>query len=123
MGKITGEIDKPASIDEAIDYVNAHDRPLGLYYFGRDKAEEERVLSCTISGGVTVNDVVLATHADEALGLLADPSAEERRLLSAFGWTVNRAVLHTALRASRDTSVRVDGEDAVDIERRDGAPA
>ena len=23
------------SIDEAIDYVNAHDRPLGLYYFGR----------------------------------------------------------------------------------------
>ncbi len=47
-----------AHIDDAIDYVNAHDRPLGLYYFGNDKAEEERVLSRTISGGVTVNDVL-----------------------------------------------------------------
>lgn len=46
------------SIDSAIDYVNAHDRPLGLYYFGSDKAEEQRVLSRTVSGGVTVNDVV-----------------------------------------------------------------
>jgi coniferyl-aldehyde dehydrogenase len=46
------------SIDQAIDYVNAHDRPLGLYYFGADKAEEEQVLTRTISGGVTVNDVL-----------------------------------------------------------------
>lgn len=45
-------------IDSAIDYVNAHDRPLGLYYFGQDKAEENRVLSRTISGGATVNDVL-----------------------------------------------------------------
>lgn len=47
-----------AHIDEAIDYVNAHDRPLGLYYFGNDKSEEERVLARTVSGGVTVNDVL-----------------------------------------------------------------
>ncbi len=46
------------SIDEAIDYVNGHDRPLGLYYFGSDKAEEQQVLSRTVSGGVTVNDVI-----------------------------------------------------------------
>lgn len=46
------------SIDGAIDYVNSHDRPLGLYYFGSDKAEEQKVLSRTISGGVTVNDVL-----------------------------------------------------------------
>ena len=46
------------SIDSAIDYVNDHDRPLGLYYFGNDKAEERRVLSRTVSGGVTVNDVL-----------------------------------------------------------------
>ncbi len=46
------------SIDEAIDYVNAHDRPLGLYYFGKDKGEERQVLNSTISGGVTVNDVI-----------------------------------------------------------------
>ncbi|MBS0481088.1 MAG: coniferyl aldehyde dehydrogenase [Proteobacteria bacterium] len=46
------------SIDQAIDYVNAHDRPLGLYYFGEDKAEENKVLGRTISGGATVNDVL-----------------------------------------------------------------
>jgi coniferyl-aldehyde dehydrogenase len=46
------------AIDDAIDYVNAHDRPLGLYYFGEDAGEREKVLTKTISGGVTVNDVV-----------------------------------------------------------------
>ncbi|MEX6723347.1 coniferyl aldehyde dehydrogenase [Parapedomonas caeni] len=45
-------------VDEAIDYVNAHPRPLGLYYFGTDAAEQRRVLDRTTSGGVTVNDVV-----------------------------------------------------------------
>jgi coniferyl-aldehyde dehydrogenase len=47
-----------SNMDEAIDYVNAHDRPLGLYYFGSDKAEQDRVISRTVSGGVTVNDVI-----------------------------------------------------------------
>ena len=46
-------------LEEAVDYVNAHDRPLGLYYFGRDAAEERQVLDRTISGGVTVNDVIM----------------------------------------------------------------
>lgn len=45
-------------VGEAIDYVNAHDRPLGLYYFGADAGEERAVLDRTISGGVTVNDVL-----------------------------------------------------------------
>lgn len=46
-------------LEEAVDYVNAHDRPLGLYYFGQDAAEERQVLDRTISGGVTVNDVIM----------------------------------------------------------------
>ncbi|HSZ74252.1 MAG TPA: coniferyl aldehyde dehydrogenase [Rhizomicrobium sp.] len=46
-------------VEEAIDYVNEHDRPLGLYYFGKDGAEEERVVSRTTAGGVTVNDVIM----------------------------------------------------------------
>jgi len=54
-----------ASVDEAIDYVNAHDRPLGLYYFGSDSAEEHKVLSRTISGGATVNDVIFHVAMDE----------------------------------------------------------
>jgi coniferyl-aldehyde dehydrogenase len=47
-----------ASLSEALAYVNDHDRPLGLYYFGEDEAEREQVLTGTTSGGVTVNDVV-----------------------------------------------------------------
>lgn len=47
------------NVDEAIDYVNANDRPLGLYYFGTGSDEKERVLNETTSGGVTVNDVVM----------------------------------------------------------------
>ena len=46
------------STDDAIAYVNTHDRPLGLYYFGEDSEEEKRVITRTISGGVTVNDVI-----------------------------------------------------------------
>ena len=46
-------------VNEAVDYVNAHDRPLGLYYFGQDSAEQEKVLTRTTSGGATVNDVVM----------------------------------------------------------------
>lgn len=38
--------------------------------------------------------VVIATHADQALRLLADPSPDERRLLGAFRYSRNRAVLH-----------------------------
>lgn len=50
-----------SNIDEAIAFVNDRPRPLALYYFGQDAAEERRVLSRTISGGVTINDVM--THA------------------------------------------------------------
>ena len=48
------------SVDDAIGYVNDHDRPLGLYYFGDDRNEENRVINSTTSGGVAVNDVI--TH-------------------------------------------------------------
>jgi len=40
------------------------------------------------------DDVVIATHADQALRLLADASDDERRLLGAFAYSANRAVLH-----------------------------
>ncbi len=43
---------------EAVEYINAHERPLGLYYFGQDSGEKDMVLGSTTSGGVTVNDVL-----------------------------------------------------------------
>ncbi|MGH7271825.1 MAG: aldehyde dehydrogenase family protein, partial [Polyangiaceae bacterium] len=46
-------------LDEAIAYVNDHPRPLALYYFGHSRADTDRVLAETVSGGVTVNDTML----------------------------------------------------------------
>jgi coniferyl-aldehyde dehydrogenase len=54
-----------AGIEDAIGYVNAHDRPLGLYYFGDDAAERDLVLAATTSGGVTVNDVIFHIAQEE----------------------------------------------------------
>jgi coniferyl-aldehyde dehydrogenase len=45
-------------IDDAIGEVNRRDRPLGLYYFGSDAGERRRVMDRTISGGVTLDDVI-----------------------------------------------------------------
>ena len=44
--------------------------------------------------GEVFTDVVIAAHADEALALLAEPSADERAILGAFRYTPNTAVLH-----------------------------
>ena len=44
------------ALDDAIAYINRHERPLALYWFGADKADRDKVLARTISGGVTVND-------------------------------------------------------------------
>lgn len=43
----------------------------------------------------TFDQVVVATHADQALALLEDPSFEESRVLGGFDYTANDAVLHT----------------------------
>ena len=47
-----------SNVSESVDYINSKDRPLGLYYFGKDKKEQDFVLNNTTSGGVTVNDVI-----------------------------------------------------------------
>lgn len=41
---------------EPIAHVNAHDRPLALYWFGSDNTARDEVLARTVSGGVTIND-------------------------------------------------------------------
>ncbi len=43
------------TLDDAIAYVNAGERPLGLYVFGHDPVETDRVLASTTSGGACVN--------------------------------------------------------------------
>jgi len=41
------------------------------------------------------DQVVMATHSDETLQLLADPSSDEHSILSSINYQQNRAVLHT----------------------------
>lgn len=41
------------------------------------------------------DDVVIATHADQALAILAEADDEERNLLQGFQYTSNKAVLHS----------------------------
>ena len=47
-----------ASLDDAIERINARPHPLALYWFGEDRARRERVLRETLAGGVTVNDTL-----------------------------------------------------------------
>jgi hypothetical protein len=42
----------------------------------------------------TFDHVVIASHADSALAMLDNPTSDERRLLGAFRYSRNRAVLH-----------------------------
>jgi predicted NAD/FAD-binding protein len=49
----------------------------------------------TASGSERFDAVVLATHADQSLALLATPTSQERHVLGAVRYHANRAVLHT----------------------------
>jgi coniferyl-aldehyde dehydrogenase len=52
-------------IEQAFDYINQRPRPLALYYFGYNKAEQKRVLEQTHSGGVCLNDTLLHVAQDD----------------------------------------------------------
>ena len=45
-------------LDEAIKYVKKNDEPLAIYIFSESPSEKDRVLKQTISGGVSINEVL-----------------------------------------------------------------
>jgi acyl-CoA reductase-like NAD-dependent aldehyde dehydrogenase len=47
------------NVQEAIDFVNARPKPLGLYVFAEEQAVAERILDSTASGDAAVNDCTL----------------------------------------------------------------
>jgi uncharacterized protein len=47
------------------------------------------------AGAHVFDQVVIATHADEALAMLAEPTREQAQTLGAFTYSVNHTVLHT----------------------------
>ncbi len=60
------------------------------------KRDADGVEVKTLGGEIERFDrVVIATHSDQALGLLADPSEREREILRVFPYQHNSTVLHT----------------------------
>lgn len=46
-------------LDRALADIHSRERPLALYYFGQSEEEQRHVLQHTISGGVSINDVMM----------------------------------------------------------------
>jgi len=59
------------------------------------RRQERGVELLTVGGPVAFDHVVVATHSDQALALLGDPSEQERRVLGSLRYQPNRATLHT----------------------------
>lgn len=59
------------------------------------RREPDGVCLSSVRGSERFDHVVIATHADQALALLEDPDERERRLLGAFHYRRNEAVLHS----------------------------
>lgn len=53
------------NLDAALDYVNDRDRPLALYIFSYDRAEQQHILERTHAGGVTINDTLMHVAQDD----------------------------------------------------------
>ncbi len=83
----------------------AYFEKLTAHFAGRTRLNTGAVSVRRDAGGVYVSDaqggaeryddVVIATHGNEALAMLEDPRHDERTLLGAFRYAKNRAVLHT----------------------------
>lgn len=61
---------------------------------GIRRTEGEVIVTTTDGRRDRFDRVVVASHADEALKMLEDPSPEEKRLLSPWHYATNRVVLH-----------------------------
>lgn len=57
--------------------------------------EENHVVLRSDAHEFTFDSVVIATHSDQALALISDPTEEEINILSAIRYTKNEVVLHT----------------------------
>lgn len=53
------------NIEEVIEFVNSHEKPLATYLFSGSRTIQEKYLNQTSSGGVTINDTVLHISSSE----------------------------------------------------------
>eukprot|EP00052_Salpingoeca_macrocollata_P021755 m.187124 g.187124 ORF g.187124 m.187124 type:complete len:497 (-) comp21616_c1_seq3:68-1558(-) len=47
------------SVEEMVQYVNEHEKPLAMYIFSESKSEQEKIIEQTSAGGVCVNDCIM----------------------------------------------------------------
>ncbi len=47
------------AIEEVIDYVKRHEKPLALYFFSKNKKNQQRIIRETSSGGMCINDTII----------------------------------------------------------------
>ncbi|MCP4954050.1 MAG: coniferyl aldehyde dehydrogenase [Photobacterium aquimaris] len=52
-------------IDEVVEHLNSQDSPLALYYFGENDAHKVRLRDDLLSGGMTINDVIVQVICNE----------------------------------------------------------
>lgn len=62
-------------VGAAIAYINERDRPLALYWFGKDAAARRRVLRETVAGGVTINDCLMQSPRKTSPSAASVPAA------------------------------------------------
>ncbi|CAA0079032.1 Coniferyl aldehyde dehydrogenase [Zhongshania aliphaticivorans] len=53
------------NLDDCINFINDRPRPLALYYFGKNPNEQRRILDSTVSGAVTINDVIFHVSCED----------------------------------------------------------
>jgi uncharacterized protein len=63
-----------------------------------ERAEDHVLLTVPGAAAMRFDHVVLATHSDQALTLLRDPSPREREILGSIPYQANEAVLHSDVR-------------------------
>ena len=63
-----------------------------------ERAEDHVLLTVRGADSMCFDHIVVATHSDQALSMLRDPSAREHEILSSIPYQANDAVLHTDVR-------------------------
>ncbi|MEO8033650.1 MAG: DUF1365 family protein [Acidobacteriota bacterium] len=101
LGGLSGQHQWRTVTGGAKSYVEKMTRPfrehirLGVAVAQVERDADGATLQLEDGSSAQFDKVIFACHADEGLALLVTPTAEERRLLGAFRYQENVAVLHT----------------------------
>lgn len=54
-----------SNLEDVITQINANEKPLALYIFGKNKRQIDQIVNNTSSGGVTINDLLMHANAKD----------------------------------------------------------